>query len=354
MESAFTLTIDWLAFTLPDSSPTDSASILDSDWTQMKGGFQGYPRQWIWTGSAGGLGKLGTGAPRQPREVHIDLSGGIVARWASEKVQRVLRWIKEKQGHVTRIDCALDDRSMRVPLSTIRDAVQKGQCVTRAKSIQVIESAAIHNGTKTGESVYFGSRRSQTLLRIYDKRRELQSQNRADASAYGIRWELELKQDRANICAACLALLDVEEWREVIVGVLRSYIDFRDTTRDEEEEFRYRSPLLPWYAELTEGLQKGRLVVEKEEPGLPKVKSWISDAVAPMLAVICATPNGQAWLEQQIVQGVDRWKDKHRQLLKKPTRKRSDRSAGRHAGTPFQGGQGEVAKHPPEGTDAHD
>ena len=58
--------------------------------------------------------------------------------------------------------------------------------------------------------------------------------------------------------------MEEEGWKEFVVGLLRSYIDFRDTTRDEEEEYRYRAPLLPWHAELTEGFQNGRLVVEKE------------------------------------------------------------------------------------------
>jgi len=58
--------------------------------------------------------------------------------------------------------------------------------------------------------------------------------------------------------------MEEEEWKEFVVGLLRSYIDFLDTTRDEEEEYRYRAPLLPWYAELTEGLQNGRLGWEKE------------------------------------------------------------------------------------------
>ena len=48
------------------------------------------------------------------------------------------------------------------------------------------------------------------------------------------------------------------------MGVLRGYVDFRATTRDEEEEFRYRAPLLDWWLLLTDGFKKGRLVVEKE------------------------------------------------------------------------------------------
>ena len=131
--------------------------------------------------------------------------------------------------------------------------------------------------------------------------------------------------------------MEEDDWKEFVVGLLRSYIDFRDTSRDEEEEYRYRAPLLPWYAELTEGFRKGRLVAEKEETGLPEVKAWVSESVAPMLAVICASPNGQAWLEREIVQAVDRWKDRHRKLLKRPKKTATRPSAGGNAGAPLQG-----------------
>lgn len=338
--SSFTLTIDWLAFTLPDSSPQETARILETEWSQGKAGFRGYPRSWIWTKSQRGLGRLGTGAPRRPREVHVDLSAGIVSSWATEKVRRVLQWVREKQGHVTRIDCALDDRQSLVPLSTIRDAVRIGQCLTRATRMQVIESGLIHEEAKIGETLYFGSPQSQTLLRIYDKRLELQATQREEWPDYGIRWELELKKERANLCATCFVMIEEADWREFVVGLLRSYVDFRDTTRDEDEDLRYRAPVLPWYAELTEGFRKGRLVVEKEEPSLPKVKSWIVESVAPMLAVICAVPNGQAWLEREIVAAVDRWKDRHRKLLKKPKAQSTNRSAGGNASAPLPGDQG--------------
>jgi DNA relaxase NicK len=59
-------------------------------------------------------------------------------------------------------------------------------------------SGLIDEGTSTGETVYLGSRQSQTLLRIYDKRLQMQAQERLDWQEYGIRWELELKQDRTT------------------------------------------------------------------------------------------------------------------------------------------------------------
>lgn len=334
-ESPFTLTIDWLAFTVPHASHQETIKVLGGDWTKTDGGFRGYPLSWIWADSSRGVGKLGTGSPRRPREVHVDLSAGIVAAWPIEKVRQVLQWIKANEGHVTRIDCALDDRQPLVPLATIRAAIDADHCVTRAKLIRTIRSFLIHEGTTTGDTLYFGSPQSQALLRIYDKRLELQAKQREGWQGYGIRWELEFKKDRADACARCLSVLEDSDWREFVVSLLRSYVDFRDIGPDAEEEDRYRAPLLPWYVELTEGFQKGRLVVEQDEQTIPKVKRWVSQSLTPMLAVLCAIPGGETWLRHAIADGVDRWKDKHRRLVKRKPGPSSDHDAGGDAGARF-------------------
>ena len=138
-----------------------------------------------------------------------------------------------------------------------------------------------------------------------------------------------------------LSYLEETDWLEYMVGVLRGYVNFRDTTRDEEDEFRYRAPLLDWWLQLTDGFRKGRLVVEKEAQTLLKVKRWVRQSVAPMLAVICAAdPDGHAWLDQQIVAGKTRWKVEHRRLLETKKPSGVDRDAGGPAGAPFQGGEG--------------
>ena len=342
MISPFSLTIDWLSFTLPTGTVKETMDILEGEWIKDKGGFRGYPRCWMTVGADRGVGKLGTGAERAPLEVHVDLSAGIVSSWPASKVQTVLQWVRKREGHLTRIDCALDDRASRVPLSTVKQAIEGGQCITRADRLQVIASSSIHTGTPQGETVYVGSPHSQTMLRIYDKRAELQTQKREDWQSFGIRWELQLKQDRAQVCGQVLSFLGEQDWLEYIIGVLRSYVDFRDASRDEPDEDRYRSPLLGWWKELTEGFQKGRLVVEKETHSIPKVKRWVKHSVAPMLAVICAQhPDGQAWLEKQIVSAVGRWKAKHRALANSgPKQKKINPPAGGDAGAPSQGGEG--------------
>jgi hypothetical protein len=260
-----------------------------------------------------------------------------VAQWELSKVKTVLEWITGQEGHVTRMDCALDDRETIVPLSTIREAVQAGQCVTRAERLRTIASESIHHGTNHGATLYFGSPQSHTMLRIYEKALELQSKGREDWQQYGVRWELEFKKERAQTCAKALLLLDESDWREYVVGLLRGYVDFRDTSRQDEEEDRYRAPLLPWWEALTEGFKKGRLNVEKTEPSLPKLKRWITHAVAPSLAVVCAADDeGQVWLERQIVESVRRWKSRHLVIVKNRRKKHQpEPRAGGHAGATF-------------------
>jgi DNA relaxase NicK len=338
MSSPFSLIIDWLSFTIPNVTVKETMAILEGEWSKSQAGFRGYPLSWITVASDRGVGKLGTGAPRFPLEVHVDLSAGIVSAWPTIKVRTVLQWILSHDGHLTRLDCALDDRTCTVQLQTIKGAIENGQCVTRADRMHIIASRSIHKGTPSGETVYLGSPHSQTLLRIYDKRAEQQAKERNGWEAYGIRWELQLKQERAQVCGQVLAYLEETDWLEFIIGVLRSYVDFRDTNREEADEDRYRAPLLGWWQELTDGFRKGRLVIEKDEQSLPKVKRWVKQSVAPMLAVICAQdPDGQAWLEKQIVSAVGRWKPKHRALANS-RQKKTDRFAGGNA--PSQGGEG--------------
>ena len=124
-------------------------------------------------------------------------------------------------------------------MSTVREAVAAGQCVTRAAQVRHIVSNLTHgDGATTGETMYFGSPQSQTLLRIYDKRLELQSKGQENWQDYGTRWELEFKKDRAEQCARALATLDEADWKEFVIGLLRSYVDFRQIPKDAEDEDR--------------------------------------------------------------------------------------------------------------------
>lgn len=316
MMNSFTLTIDWLAFTLPNMSVRNVVEKLGGDWTDIQKGFRGYPKCLIYRAAEGGVGKLGTGALRDPMEVHVDLSGGIVSSWAPDFLKKILLWIFSRKGHITRLDCAFDDRKNLVPLSHVKQALDNGQIVTRAGQGKKLETFLVGNAETTGESIYFGSRLSQTKLRVYDKRAEQRSKQKENWEDYGIRWELELKEKRAQSFAKVLAELPQVDWLEYAVGILRSFINFRDTTHEAPTYERSRAPLLPWWVELTAGFGRGQLYIEKRERDLGKVRAWVVQSLTPLLSVLCADPKtGQEWLEKVIARGPDRWKSKHYQLL---------------------------------------
>lgn len=317
MDSGFTLTIDWLAFTLPRSNRQTVMAKVEGEWSRANTGFRGYPMSWILAPDTHGIGKMGSGRPSDPAEVHVDLSGGIVSSWLPEKLQTLLRWVFAEGGHLTRLDCALDDRESSVHVDQVKQAVEQGQCVTRAGKFQSLYGASMANGAVTGQTLYFGSPKSHTMLRVYDKRLEAKSKGREDWERFGVRWELELRKERANACGQALAGLSPSDWVEYLVSILRSYIDFRETTREASSVDRCRAPLLPWWVALTNGFAKGRLVLEHTPKTIEDVKRWIREAVAPMLAVACAAPEaGEPWLVRTIVDSTQRWKDRHRRLAK--------------------------------------
>src|SRR5262249_5066110 len=157
----FTKTLDWLAFTVPQATVDEVRTVIGGEWFQTETGFRGYPTSWLMTNGRQGVGKLGTGAHRNPKEVHVDLSGGSVSTWEEATVRAVLAWVFGKQGHVTRMDVALDDRAASVPVEQIRRAVEAGQAVTRSQKFQVLQGSSLRDGSPRGESLYFGSRESQ-------------------------------------------------------------------------------------------------------------------------------------------------------------------------------------------------
>lgn len=310
----FTETLDWLAFTVPQATVDEMSLVVGGEWFETTTGFRGYPTCWLTNQGRQGVGKLGTGAPRNPKEVHVDLSAGIVSTWDESKIRSVLTWVFARGGHVTRMDVALDDREALVSIAQIKQAVDAGQAVTRSQKFQTVAGSSLRNGASTGDTLYFGSRESQTMLRVYDKRLELEQKGRAEAKDLGVRWELELKKDRAQACAKALLTLEPDDWREFLVGILRSYVDFRETTHEAEPWEKYRAPLLSWWASLTEGFKRCRLVVEKVQQTLDEVCQWLGQSISAMLA-LAYFRRGDQFLQELIYTGSKKWKARHLAML---------------------------------------
>ena len=309
------ITVAWLRFTVPSSTVTEMIGLVGGDWMKDKKGFQGYTEGWISRGSGGGLGRIGAKASWNPEEVHVDLSQEWIAEWPFEKYQEVAKFVNLKQGHFGRIDVAFDDREGVVDIPTLHQAVLKGQCVARFKKFRLIAGGDVDSGADEGKTLALGSRQSDSYLRIYDKAAEQRAKGH-EVEGPWIRYEMEWKDERAHAVACCLAVVTKESFQKFVVGAFRSTVDFRACYREDDPKFRCYAPLLPWWAKLTAGMEKARLVIAKAEKKIEDVKKWAETSLSPMLGLLCAHPEaGERWLVKTITEGVDRWRAKHFALL---------------------------------------
>jgi phage replication initiation protein len=317
---SFTLTLDYFRFTLPNATAEDVTTRVRADWTESDGGFRGYPKMQVAPVANGGLGRIGYGKPKRPHEVHVDLTGGFLAGWTYEELRSLASWVvDEKGGHVGRLDNAFDDRQGLVSIADIAQAVKTGQAVMRAKQWRQIEGGNVDTQTSTGATFELGSRESQTFIRIYDKALE-QAGKGVEVVGPWVRWELELKEERAQVCAMALIALTEAQYRQFLIGVLINAVDFRDCTSDDDPIVRLRATRLPWWITLTDGLARAQLNMERPERKIEDVKAWIATSLGPMLALANEHPEaGPEWLQSVIRTGKNRWGERHHALYRQRT-----------------------------------
>ena len=121
--------------------------------------------------------------------------------------------------HLTRLDVAFDDLTGLFDINKICDYTRLEYFTARIQKYQAIYS-------NSGNSVQFGSRMSNTLIRIYDKAAERGYDN---TQFHWIRCELQLKD--------CNALGFADKARDVgiqetYLGVLKNYLMFREPGAD--------------------------------------------------------------------------------------------------------------------------
>lgn len=134
--------------------------------------------------------------------------------------------------HLTRLDVAFDDMTGVFDIKTVCDETRAEHFVSRTSTYQSIYSNA-------GNAVYFGSKKSNVFIRIYDKA----SERGYDCEKFHwVRCELQLKD--INVKGFVDKLVD-KDLRELYLGVLKNYLSFRKPTSDSNKR---RWPEAEWWA----------------------------------------------------------------------------------------------------------
>ena len=128
--------------------------------------------------------------------------------------------------HITRLDVAFDDMTGVLDINLLCDETRLENYTSLLQKYQSIYSNA-------GNTVYFGSRLSKTLIRIYDKAAERGYDNK---EVHWIRCELQLKDDNA---LGFVRKIQENTISEVYRGVLRKYLQYRIPSDTDSNKARW-------------------------------------------------------------------------------------------------------------------
>lgn len=142
---------------------------------------------------------------------------------------------------ITRIDIAFDDHSGMLDINTIMQDTLNGNFISRWTKYEAIYS----NG---GNSVIFGSRQSEMMIRIYDKALERGFTD----GRHWIRVEIVFKRERAMAFIDGLNLIG-----DKFCGVLTSYLRFVEPNELDSNKWRWE--LKDYWADLLQGATPIRL-----------------------------------------------------------------------------------------------
>lgn len=182
----------------------------------------------------------------------------------------LVRFVISLNANITRLDMYLDDFSGTLTETRIDSALSAGN-----------RRSPCHLFSRTGDygdrgfTFYIGSRKSESMVRIYDKRAESARSKTSQPRDFHVRVEAELKGGQAMGQALLLATQSNPDYGNVpllIAGVIRSIIDFVDKKADSNIS---RCPLLEWWSKFIGEASKFRMSVPKEKPDVSRVLDWV-------------------------------------------------------------------------------
>ena len=327
------LSVDWISFTIKESmSYLDVVSYFGLRMEDFQTGLNGrYGYKSRIQHSIVPIHILYDG--NDDMGVHVDISGSAVGYFLNAYKEKktcemtpfgelsysvesfdstvltdLLKDIMDK-GQLTRLDLAVDDLGCRYySLDELTDIFNSGLYVSKFKKWKLnIEKC---NGETTGHTIYLGSRTSEIMFRIYDKKLEQNSKSDCDTiDNPWVRWEIELHKDRA--CAVALYLISGNNLSNAVIGILANYL--RLIERDNERNSRCSTS--DKWNDFICGISKLSLYQRSPEKTLEEKKEWLIKQVAPTISAIYRIDGDLSFIYDLIDNGSSRISAELRHLI---------------------------------------
>lgn len=243
--------IDWLTVvyhgcTLEDVKESLGMNKSSIPWQEEEKFRNGYPLQCYWNGITISYGADDPRYSKDPTKVRTDM--GICLNLSGTGCRAFETYghgdwfqllslyftlrdtgVREKKGrmysyNITRLDLAFDDHTGILDIYRIEDDLRHRFYTSRSKVCD-IEWSDDQLDDLQGLSCYVGSKKSDIVVRIYDKAAE-----RGFKDRHWIRVELQLRDDRARNAASDLIVQ--HDIGSTVSAILRNYLLFRDPSDD--------------------------------------------------------------------------------------------------------------------------
>lgn len=303
---------DWLAVTIPAQLDVEQLlpGVPASEWDEADRGFRGYPKSMDWEGAIVGYGG------RADMGTHLSLNSQAMAHYASRVGLRswdglISHWVNGLGGHVTRLDVFFDDFAGNLTLRRILEATRGRQWVTRLQKFSYTRGLDIEEARSTGWTCYFGSRKGEQLIRIYDKLAE--QQNRQPTGDDGqelsvkqwVRLEYELHQTAADALARLYIEKGQERLREALHGIIRPVLEGTDKNQRRRE-------VAHWWAAVLGTLRHRPYVRHHRRLTVDGAVAWLERTAGPTLALVTAANEGDIGAVLEIASKASkRWRERH-------------------------------------------
>ena len=330
LDNGLRCSIDWLSFTINSTElyPTlNDFGFSYSDFYECPKGANGYKRMVRLHGS--NLRVLFDGGDNMG--IHFDCSGSAVSdliRYFSDTlmvetpfdtlaydmdlvvIQELLSLIT-LNGHISRLDLAIDNMQniyYRVP--ELEEIWNAKRCCCHFKTFKHITERD-SSGVLVGDTVYLGSRTSELMVRVYNKQLEYNKKEPENPIDYEwVRWELELKDARAN--SAARLLMQKCSVGSVAVGILANV--FRVIVFDDSNKSRCSTDIK--WQRFVDGIEQLRLYVPKSEKTLEDKYRWVQRQVGPTLTGLILANHGDiSWIRNNMPIHAGRMKSDLRDMV---------------------------------------
>lgn len=319
--------VDWLSFTIKPNVNLDVEELIfflgfhPADFIMLQRGSHGYRSTAILSGDNIRISYNGA---TESMGIHVDVSGSamyaLLSSWYKSKLCKtpfetcavatqdlnytILLDLLDALSEIasfTRIDLAIDDIECNYySCDDIIRLIENKQLICKFRKYDV-RSPRYLTGELEGQTIYLGKRTSDVMLRIYDKQLELQNKHNKECPYPWIRWELELKHDRAN--EAVRLLLETQSLSTVCLGILKQYVRFIIP----DNKTKNKCSTAPTWELFLGDVKKLSLYVPNNPKTLEDTKNWIKKYVGPSISAVLEADGGSM---EFIYDNALKWKAK--------------------------------------------